>query len=100
MSSLYSYFGSRPIPARIGTRRHHIVVRSGFRPLARMSFSSPHEKPSEHSRGHVSNLLEAFRLAISFRRSLFGHGNNHAERNATCLTPNVSNPTHRVTGIT
>lgn len=76
-ASLYSYFGPRPIPARIGPRRHTVLVRSLHGRTTKLSFSCCSDRPAKNSHGHTPNLLEAFRLAISFRRSLFAHGKNH-----------------------
>lgn len=99
-SSLFSYFGPRPIPARIGTRRHTIVVASLYGRSTKLSFSCCSDQLPGHTHSNIAEAFKASKIINSFRRSLFDHGINHAEGRTICLTPNVSKTTHRVTGTT
>lgn len=80
-ASLFSPWGSRPIPARIGTRRHTIVVASLYGRTTKLSFSCTRDNLAQDPRRNLAEAFEAFRSAISFRRSLFAHGENHEARN-------------------
>lgn len=72
-------FSPRSAPLELsGASRSTIVIRWNHRRLASMSFSCSRDQVSRYPRGNFTEVLEAvFRLAISFRRSILGHGNNH-----------------------
>lgn len=72
-------FSPRSAPLELsGASRIRVLVRCHHRRLASMSFSCSRDQVSRYPRRNISEALEAvFRLAISFRRSILGHGNNH-----------------------
>lgn len=72
-SSLYSNFGPRPIPARIGTRRHHILVRSLYGRTTKLSFSCSRDCPAKNSRSNASNGFKALNFLINLRGVLGFH---------------------------
>lgn len=72
-------FSPRSAPLELsGASRISVLVRCNNRRLASMSFPCSRDKLPGHANSNISEALEAvFRLAISFRRSILGHGNNH-----------------------
>ena len=104
MTSLYSPWGARPIPARIGTRRGwsliprwraapldltgarrlEIVVAGDPKPLARMSFSCSRDGLSQDSRSNIAEAFKASKIINSFRLLLVRHDNNHERKGEAC----------------
>lgn len=76
-------FSPRSAPLELsGASRSTIVIRWNHRRLPSMSFSCSRDQLPGNTQSNFTEVLEAvFRLAISFRRSILGHGNNHDRRN-------------------
>ena len=53
-----------------------------------MSFSCSRDQLPGNTQSNFAKAFEAFRSAISFRRSILGHGNNHDRKDAE----DVKNP--------
>lgn len=75
-------FSPRSAPLELsGASRIVIRISSHHRRLASMSFSCSRDQLPGNTQSNFAKAFEAFRSAISFRRSLIGHGNHHDRRN-------------------
>lgn len=75
-------FSPRSAPLELsGASRSTIVIRWNHRRLASMSFSCSRDQLPGNAQSNFAKAFEAFRLAISFRRSLINHAHIKAWSN-------------------